>query len=625
MRWSVKGFKLAKSSCRRFLYGLAASIFSAFATTGAYAQLQADLNKVGQFHAPAIEHCPQSELLAVTDPNERFNDAFECGDNLFSTRFNALDGVGANVGDHQRFTRVPRADKTGPTEWANHFPPRATGPNAEACDICHNDPVGDGAGPAGVNVIRDPQHSADPGRFINRNTPHLFAPGGLQLLAEEMSTDLRAIRASAIAQATGGGVNCSIVSSNTWPSNYQVDVRVVNNGNTTTNGWTVTLNFNQPANIYNSWNVAISNGNSTTVTGRNVSYNANLSPGGSIQFGVQGTRGSGTFTPPTCVGSGGSGGHSVTLPLTTKGVSFGTITANPDGTVITSGIRGVDTDLVIKPFEWKGNFFTVRSFNRDASNNELGMQPVELTGDNFDGDGDNVVNEMLIGDESALAVYMAAQPRPVTTIELNNLGLLDTPLTSDQIAAIQRGSSTFQQIGCATCHRPSLTVNDPVFREPSPRATYRDAVFPAGQDPVSRGVDPNNPIMFNITTDQPENIVMVNGQEVHLGSFESNGQGGAIVRLYGDLKRHDMGPGLAENIDETGSGASVWITKELWGVGSTAPYLHDARATTLTEAILIHGGEAQASRDAANALSESSFNDLLAFLNSLVLFRTSED
>lgn len=92
---------------------------------------------------------------------------------------------------------------------------------------------------------------------------------------------------------------------------------------------------------------------------------------------------------------------------------------------------------------------------------------------------------------------------------------------------------------------------------------------------------------------------------------------GAFAQLQADLNR----------VDETGTGASVWITKELWGVGSTAPYLHDARATTLTEAIMIHGGEAQASRNAADALSESSFNDLLVFLNSLVLFKvpTAED
>lgn len=42
----------------------------------------------------------------------------------------------------------------------------------------------------------------------------------------------------------------------------------------------------------------------------------------------------------------------------------------------------------------------------------------------------------------------------------------------------------------------------------------------------------------------------------------------------------------------------MFLTEAPWGVGSTAPYLHDGRATTLTEAILEHGGAAAASRSA---------------------------
>jgi CxxC motif-containing protein (DUF1111 family) len=86
-----------------------------------------------------------------------------------------------------------------------------------------------------------------------------------------------------------------------------------------------------------------------------------------------------------------------------------------------------------------------------------------------------------------------------------------------------------------------------------------------------------------------------------------------------------MGPGLAESIDEVGTGASVFLTENLWGVGSTAPYLHDGRATTLTEAILAHGGEAQASRNAFVALNTGKQQDLLAFLENLVLFKLPEE
>ena len=70
---------------------------------------------------------------------------------------------------------------------------------------------------------------------------------------------------------------------------------------------------------------------------------------------------------------------------------------------------------------------------------------------------------------------------------------------------------------------------------------------------------------------------------------------------------------------------SVWITKELWGVGSTGPYLHDGRATTLTEAILAHGGEGAHSRDEFEDLSTARQSDILAFLNILILFKLDEE
>ncbi|APR81131.1 Hypothetical protein A7982_06478 [Minicystis rosea] len=57
------------------------------------------------------------------------------------------------------------------------------------------------------------------------------------------------------------------------------------------------------------------------------------------------------------------------------------------------------------------------------------------------------------------------------------------------------------------------------------------------------------------------------------------------------------------------------------GVGSTAPYLHDGRATTLTEAILAHGGEGAASQAAFVALPPESQRALIAFLDNQVLFK----
>ncbi len=82
-----------------------------------------------------------------------------------------------------------------------------------------------------------------------------------------------------------------------------------------------------------------------------------------------------------------------------------------------------------------------------------------------------------------------------------------------------------------------------------------------------------------------------------------------------------MGTKLAEEVDEVGTGTSVFMTENLWGVGSTAPYLHDGRAASLSEAILEHGGEAQTARDNFVGASLTAQQHLIAFLNSLVLFK----
>ena len=106
----------------------------------------------------------------------------------------------------------------------------------------------------------------------------------------------------------------------------------------------------------------------------------------------------------------------------------------------------------------------------------------------------------------------------------------------------------------------------------------------------------------------------------HIGALESNGSGGAILRAYGDMKRHDMGYELAESIDEADTGASVFLTENLWGVGVTAPYLHDGRASTLTEAILWHYGEGLDSRNAFARSAPGEQAALIAFLENMVIY-----
>jgi hypothetical protein len=101
----------ARSRRMRSFVAHAAGLLTWFGTLGAAAQ--------------EVEHLDQSELLDLVEhgeAHEAFEIAFEHGDELFETVFSAADGVGANVGNGSLFTRVPRADLTGPGEWATHMP-----------------------------------------------------------------------------------------------------------------------------------------------------------------------------------------------------------------------------------------------------------------------------------------------------------------------------------------------------------------------------------------------------------------------------------------------------------------------------------------------------------------------
>jgi len=523
------------------------------------------LGEVDLVHDPVAVHVSQDELKALVAAGENrraFEEAFELGDELFATPFNALDGGGANVGNGQRFTRVPRADLNGAGQWRAHTPFRVTGPNAQGCFECHEQPFEDGSGTAALNVHRDAFRTGVVGQFVERNTPHVFAPGAIQRLAEEMTDALVGDQQRVVQQACQSPFPQAVL-------------------------------------------------------------------------------------------------------LTAKGVSFGTLRARRTATspctveFDTNDVRGVDFSpsvenpaagplLIVRPFQWKGSVGFLRDFNRGASHNELGMQAVEIVGDGVDGDADGVVDEMTIGDQTALAIYIAGQPRPTSLLELNDLGVLAPRLTRDQIGQILRGRQVFQEVGCASCHRPALIIDRPIFSEPSQNAAYRDgATFPAGQDTVLRGVDPAVPVAFDLTRDQPDNhIVLPDGRTFNLGALRRDGAGRGIVELYGDLKRHVMGPNLAEAVNEIAGDdvtpippdprnrhtPDTFLTENLWGVGSTAPYMHDGRATTLAEAILEHAtsarddpSEAAPARRAYLSRSPGDKRALIAFLENLVLFKLEEE
>lgn len=90
-----------------------------------------------------------------------------------------------------------------------------------------------------------------------------------------------------------------------------------------------------------------------------------------------------------------------------------------------------------------------------------------------------------------------------------------------------------------------------------------------------------------------------------------------LIPAYTDLLIHDMGPALADGLRMGVATGSEFRTAPLWGVAAIGPYLHDGSADTLDEAIRLHGGEAQAARDAYAAMSAADQALVIAFLRSL--------
>ncbi len=341
-----------------------------------------------------------------------------------------------------------------------------------------------------------------------------------------------------------------------------------------------------------------------------------------------------------------SGGASVTRSLDSKGISFGEISATRDlagdVTFDVSGLEGVDPDLVVRPFGWKGNTTTLRDFCRGAAMNELGMEPDELVAKDAQGrtdpDGDGVEGELSVGDITAITIYVAAQPVPSSSGFLVSQGLSPPP-TVEVAAAVARGGELFDSLGCSSCHVPELRLTDPTFEEPTSRAggNYFDTEI----DPDDTAFDPDRPFRFDLV------------QQGDRPRLEPHPAGGARARIFGDLKRHNMGSQLADAQPMPVTDASgrpltvggnsvevpeaVFLTAELWGVGNTGPWLHDGRGVTLEEAIFLHGvpippavgdpdrSEAQEARDAFAALPEVDRQAVVAFLKSLVLVSFDEE
>jgi CxxC motif-containing protein (DUF1111 family) len=93
---------------------------------------------------------------------------------------------------------------------------------------------------------------------------------------------------------------------------------------------------------------------------------------------------------------------------------------------------------------------------------------------------------------------------------------------------------------------------------------------------------------------------------------------------YTDLLLHDMGTALDDGATEGAAETYEWKTPALWGLGLSPNsqggeyfLMHDGRVKSIEEAILLHGGEAQASKNQFVGLTQNEKDDLFMFLESL--------
>jgi hypothetical protein len=276
--------------------------------------------------------------------------------------------------------------------------------------------------------------------------------------------------------------------------------------------------------------------------------------------------------------------------LTTKGVSFGFLTARPDGSIDASEIQGVDADLRVRPFGWKGNIATVRDAVEDELLIHHGMQtehiaasaPAERAGPfaRPDPDGDGITREIEEGQVTALTLFIAMQEVPQ----------MMPPNDSDLVLAWSQGRARFEAIGCARCHVPYLPINKTKFELPS-----RSGGSAVSVDLAKEGADPR---------------------------LEAPAEGGPLrVYLFSDLKRHDVGPQLKETRSDRGVAREQFLTRPLWGLSRSRPYMHDGRAPTIQDAIRFHAGEAQAEREAYDALTEAERASIRIYLTALTRAR----
>ncbi len=297
--------------------------------------------------------------------------------------------------------------------------------------------------------------------------------------------------------------------------------------------------------------------------------------------------------------------ESVWVPLQSKGISFGKIRITPTGEIDTSKVQGVDPDLQIKPFGWRGEFATIRDFAMVSTHVHLGLQSDDLLyqhanasnpsnlgkGRKDDVDADGMVHELSPGQLTAIVVYLASLQLPVVTPPDEHKSIKADPLSPPEPnlhlgERFLRGKELFSDIGCTLCHVSMLVLDDPIFTTHSQKTGTHYSF-----DLSTQAFSPR--LHFDATV------------------------GGYPVWLFSDMKRHDLGVRAQSPTHTSHSGhlrTSEFLTRRLWGLAATPPYFYDGRSPTIEGAIDSHGGEADFARQEFENLRPSQQNDVKLYL-----------
>lgn len=225
------------------------------------------------------------------------------------------------------------------------------------------------------------------------------------------------------------------------------------------------------------------------------------------------------------------------------------------------GIRGRPNfaNGTLGRFGWKADAATLKDFVARALLLEIGLTN-SLYSEEITAQGVPIEE---LAKRIGHSPDQASDPE-VDDVTLNEIvdfvALLDAPPRKSMTGSAKQGEAIFQRIGCAACHVPTLTTS---------------------WDPVAAR----------------------SRKEIH---------------LYSDLLLHDMGQALGDCIQQGEAKPNEFRTPPLWGLRSTGPpYFHDGRARDLTEAIRLHGGEAEQVRQRFLNLTPEEQDWLIEFLNSL--------